>query len=162
MAKRPPKPAPKPAPRLSAHQLGVILERVEEQQRMVIEAVVSNRETLERKIDAVDARLGGRIDVLEVAVRSLSGDLHQARAEIRQNTADIRQNTADIRQNSADIRQNSADIRQNSADIRQNTEDIRQNTEDIRALDAKLDRKADTARVVDVEARLAVLEAIPS
>jgi chromosome segregation ATPase len=155
MAKRPPKPASKPAPRLSAHQFGALLEHVEAQQRVVIEAVVSNRETLERKIEAVDSRLGGRIDVLEVVVRSLSEGLQQAREEIRQNSADIRQNSADIRQNSADIRQNTADIRQNSADIRQNTEDIR-------ALDAKLDRKADTARVVDVEARLGVLEATAS
>ena len=70
-------------------RLNVILERVEEQQRVVIEAVTSNREALERKIESETGKLGARIDVLEIAVR--------------QNSADIRQNTADIRQNSADI-----------------------------------------------------------
>lgn len=67
----------------------VILERIEEQQRVVIEAVTSNREALERRMDEQGQKLSSRIDVLEIAVRSLAAD-------VRQNTADIRQNSADI------------------------------------------------------------------
>ena len=64
-------------------RLNVILERVEEQQRVVIEAVTSNREALERKIEEGNLKLASRIDTLELVVR--------------QNSEDIRKNSEDLR-----------------------------------------------------------------
>ena len=56
-------------------RLNVILERVEEQQRVVIEAVSSTREALERKIDGVDQKLSSRMDVIEFVVRKNGEDI---------------------------------------------------------------------------------------
>ena len=76
---------------------GVLLEEMRAHSRATIEAVEANRATLEGKIDALARETGGRLTVLEAAVR--------------QNSRDIKKNGADIRKNSADIRKNSADIR---------------------------------------------------
>ena len=56
-------------------RLNIILERVEEQQQVVIEAVTSNREALERKIEEGNGKLSSRIDVIEIAVRQNSADI---------------------------------------------------------------------------------------
>ena len=64
-------------------RLNVILERVEEQQRVVIEAVTSNREALERKIDEGNEELAARIDAVEIAVRQNSQDILENSQDIR-------------------------------------------------------------------------------
>jgi methyl-accepting chemotaxis protein len=90
---------------------GVLIEEMRAQNRATVEAVEASRVVLESKIDSLARETGGRLTVLEAAVR--------------QNSRDIKQNSADIRKNSADIRKNSEDIRKNSGDIRKSGEDIR-------------------------------------
>jgi hypothetical protein len=66
------------SPKATATPIGrknVILERIEEQQRVVIEAVTSTREELGRRIDALDTKLSSKIDTLEFAVRKNSADI---------------------------------------------------------------------------------------
>ena len=92
---------------------GVLIEEMRAQNRATIEAVEASRVVLEGKIDSLARETGGRLTVLEAAVR---------------------QNSRDIKKNSEDIRKNSEDIRKNSEDIRNNTEGIRKNSEDIRVL----------------------------
>ncbi|MBS2014630.1 MAG: hypothetical protein JST00_17210 [Deltaproteobacteria bacterium] len=123
----------------------VVLERIESQLQLVVEAVTMSREENKRDLVALEARLSGRIDVLESAVR--------------QNSADIKQNSADIRQNSADIRQNSADIRQNTADIKQNSDDIRLMREEIVGLRRDFERRPELDRMAAVEERVSGVEA---
>ena len=55
----------------------------------VLEAVNGTRQHLDEKIDSVDTRLTGRIDLLTEVVR--------------ENSRDIRKNSEDIRKNSVDI-----------------------------------------------------------
>jgi methyl-accepting chemotaxis protein len=106
---------------------GVLLEEMRAQNRATIEAVEASRVALEDKIDTVARETGGRLTVLETAVRQNSKD-------IRRNSKDIRKNSEDILKNSEDIRKNSEDIRKNSEDIRKNSDDIRKNSDDIRVL----------------------------
>ena len=121
---------------------GVLLEEMRAQNRATIEAVEASRVTLEGKIDSLARETGGRLTVLEAAVR--------------QNSRDIKKNSADIRTNSADIRKNSKDIRKNSEDIRTNSEDIRKNSDDIRVLTARVDALGPLdQRVSAIERRLA-------
>ncbi len=67
----------------------VILERIEAQQRVVIDAVTMTREALERKLDDVGRRLSGKIDVLEFAVRKNSADIQTLTVKVEKNSADI-------------------------------------------------------------------------
>ena len=69
---------------------GVLIEEMRAQNRATIEAVEATRVCLEVKIDALARETGGRLTVLEAAVR--------------QNSTDIRKNSTDIRKNSEDIR----------------------------------------------------------
>jgi hypothetical protein len=121
---------------------GVLLEEMRAQNRATIEAVDASRATLEGKIDALARETGGRLTVLEAAVR--------------QNSRDIKRNGADIRKNSKDIRKNSADIRTNSEGIRKNSDDIRKNSDDIRVLTERVDTLGPLdQRVSAIERRLA-------
>src|SRR5215213_6018087 len=104
---------------------GVLLEEMRAQNRATIEAVEATRVALENKIDTLARETGGRLTVLETAVR--------------QNSTDIRQNSTDIQKNSDDIRKNGEDIQKNSEDIRKNSEDIRKNSEDIRVLTERVE-----------------------
>src|SRR5689334_7971028 len=72
---------------------GVILEEMRAQNRATIEAVETNRIVLEERIESLARETGGRLTLLETAVR--------------QNSKDIRKNSEDIRKKSEDIRQNS-------------------------------------------------------
>jgi methyl-accepting chemotaxis protein len=146
--------------RQDIRSLAVTVERVESHVQMLAEALTMTRESLERKIDEVDARLSARISVLEDVLRTLVID-------VRQNSEDIRTLVIDVRKNSEDIRKNSEDIRKNSEDIRKNSEDIRKNSEDIELLRAEVGgmraqlarrEKLDEleTRVTTVEARLGI------
>jgi uncharacterized protein YhaN len=55
----------------SAPEWQVILERIESQNRLTIEAVETNRVVLEDRIQAVATDLGGRLTNVETAVASL-------------------------------------------------------------------------------------------
>jgi len=70
--------------------VGVMVERVQSDVRLLAEGLTSTREQLERRIDALDTRLSDRMSVLEEVVR--------------QNSAGIRKNSEDIQKNSDDIR----------------------------------------------------------
>ena len=65
-----------------AGRTNVLLEEMQTQFRMVVDAVVSLREEIPRQIDGLRQELGGRIDTLEAAVRINSED-------IRKNSEDI-------------------------------------------------------------------------
>ena len=76
---------------------GVLIEEMRAQNRATIEAVEASRVVLESKIDSLARETGGRLTVLEVAVR--------------ENSQDIKKNSEDIKRNSADIRKTGEDIR---------------------------------------------------
>jgi hypothetical protein len=90
---------------------GVLIEEMRAQNRATIEAVEASRVVLESKIDSLARKTGGRLTVLETAVR----------------------------QNSRDIKKNGEDIKKNSEDIKKNSEDIRKSGEDIRVLIDRVD-----------------------
>ena len=69
---------------------GVLLEEMRAQNRATIEAVEASRVALEGKIDSFADETGGRLTVLEAAVR--------------QNSRDIKRNSEDIRKNGEDLR----------------------------------------------------------
>lgn len=69
---------------------GVLLEEMRAQNRATIEAVEASRVALEDKINSLARETGGRLTVLEAAVRHNSRD-------IRKNSEDIRKNGEDIR-----------------------------------------------------------------
>ncbi len=76
---------------------GVLIDEMRAQNRATIEAVEASRVVLESKIDSLARETGGRLTVLEAAVR--------------QNSRDINQNSRDIKKNSEDIRKSGEDIR---------------------------------------------------
>ena len=57
----------------SAPEWQVILERIESQNRMTIEAVEVNRAVLEDRMQALESNLGGRFGTLETATKELAG-----------------------------------------------------------------------------------------
>jgi len=79
-----------PAPKTLKGDNGVLLEEIRAQNRATIEAVEASRVALEGKINSLARDTGGRLTVLEAAVR--------------QNSRDIKTNSEDIRKNSEDIR----------------------------------------------------------
>ena len=103
----------------------------------VLEAVNGTRQHLDEKIDSVDTRLTGRIDLL---------------------TEVVRENSRDIRKNSEDIRKNSEDIRKNSEDIRKNSDDICSLRETVTGLRHDFDHREEVGRVGALEARVSVIE----
>jgi hypothetical protein len=111
---------------------GVLLEEMRAQNRATIEAVEASRVTLGGKIDSLARETGGRLAVLEAAVRRNSRD-------ITKNSEDIRKNSEDIRKNSEDLRKNSEDLRKNSEDLRKQGDVIRKSGEDIRVLIERVD-----------------------
>jgi polyhydroxyalkanoate synthesis regulator phasin len=59
-----------------------VLERIESQMGVVLEAVNSSAQSLDAKIDALDARLSERISRLEDAVRQNSADIEALRSAV--------------------------------------------------------------------------------
>jgi len=84
-------------PRTLKGDNGVLLEEMRAQNRATIEAVEASRVALEDKINSLARETGGRLTVLEAAVR--------------QNSRDIKKNSEDIKKNSEDIRKSGEDIR---------------------------------------------------
>ena len=101
---------------------GVLIEEMRSQNRATIEAVEASRVVLESKIDSLARETGGRLTVLETAVR---------------------QNSRDIKRNSEDINRNSEDIRKNSEGLQKNSEDIRMLIESVDPL-GPLDQRVST------------------
>src|ERR1019366_7746303 len=66
----------------SVRAFGAVLERIESQMGAVLEAVTSSSQRLDAKIDALEARLGERISVLEQVVRHNSEDILALRNEV--------------------------------------------------------------------------------
>jgi chromosome segregation ATPase len=71
--------------------IGVMVENLQSQMRVVVEAVTGTRTSLEASMSAMEARLIARIEILEQVVRK--------------NSEDIRKNSEDIRKNSEDIKE---------------------------------------------------------
>jgi hypothetical protein len=66
----------------TARAFGVVLERIESQMAVVLEAVTSSSQRLDAKLDAVEARLSERISWLENVVRRSSADTNAVREEV--------------------------------------------------------------------------------
>jgi methyl-accepting chemotaxis protein len=135
---------PRPPGSTPASRVAILLEDIQGQVRLTMEAVTSFRAEFRREIDKLRTELSQRIDNLELAVRQNSQDIHELKADVRQNTEDIRQLKADVRQNTEDIRQLRADVRQN--------------TEDIRSMRELLERKADHEALLKLQTRVEVVE----
>ena len=69
---------------------GVLIEERRAQNRATIEAVEASRVALEGKIDSLARVTGGRLTVLEAAVRENSRDIKKNGENIRKNGEDIR------------------------------------------------------------------------
>jgi archaellum component FlaC len=108
----------------------VLLEHIESQMQVVVEAVSGIRERLDTKLNELEARLSQRIEILEQVVR----------------------------QNSEDIRKNSEDIRKNSEDIRKNSEDIEALRAEVAQLRRDFEHRAERARMDSIEARVTRIE----
>ena len=66
----------------SAPEWQVILERIESQNRLTIEAVEVNRVVLEDRMQVLESNLGGRIGTLETAMTVVIGELGTLRAGV--------------------------------------------------------------------------------
>lgn len=89
---RPPPPGSMPASRVA-----ILLEDIQGQVRLTMEAVTGFRAEFRSEIDKLRTELSRRIDILELAVRQNSQDIRQLQADVRQNTEDIRQLREEIR-----------------------------------------------------------------
>ena len=89
MVRRSPRGTKQPSRTETDRAQGVLLEQIASRMDQVLEAVNGTRQHLDEKIDSVDTRLTGRIDLLTEVVR--------------ENSRDIRKNSEDIRKNSVDI-----------------------------------------------------------
>ncbi|MBS2014810.1 MAG: hypothetical protein JST00_18115 [Deltaproteobacteria bacterium] len=105
----------------ASRALGIVLERMESQMRVVVEAVTTSRDSLREEMRALESRLSERIVILESVVR--------------QNSSDIRKNSDDIRKNSDDIKT----LREEVAGLRQDF-DRRPELERMRALEERVAR----------------------
>jgi polyhydroxyalkanoate synthesis regulator phasin len=71
-----------PSGATTARAFGVVLERIESQMAVVLEAVTGSAERLDAKIDGVEARLSERISRLEDVVRQNSTDIGALRTDV--------------------------------------------------------------------------------
>jgi len=71
-----------PSGAATARAVGVVLERIESQMAVVLEAVTSSAQRLDAKIDGVHADLSARISRLEDAVRQNSADIKALRVDV--------------------------------------------------------------------------------
>ena len=76
--------APRAASGGASRAHDVVLERIESQMQVVVEAVVGMQQQLDTRLTALESRLSDRIAILEQVVR--------------QNSEDIRKNSENIRQ----------------------------------------------------------------
>ncbi len=110
-----------PPPTQEAHRTNALLEDIRAQQQVMLEAIASMREELERKFgerfDGVDTRL----KLLEESVRS--------------NSAEIRKNSEDIRRLFGGLAEVSDEVRRLRADF-----DRREERSRIEALEARVER----------------------
>jgi hypothetical protein len=125
------KAAPRAASSSASRAHDVVLQRIESQMQVVVEAVVGMQQQLDTRLTALESRLSDRISILEQVVR----------------------------QNSEDIRKNSDEIRKNSDDIRKNSEDIRELREEVALVRRDFERREELARVRTLEERVARMEA---
>ena len=121
----------------AASRVAVLLEDIQGQVHLTMEAVTGFRAEFRSEIDKLRTELSRRIDNLELAVRQNTQDIHELRAAVRQNTEDIRQ------------------LR---SDVHQNTEDIRQLREEIRSMRELLERKADHEALLKLQTRVEIVE----
>jgi len=121
----------------AASRVAVLLEDIQGQVHLTMEAVTGFRAEFRSEIDKLRTELSQRIDILELAVR---------------------QNSQDIRELKAAVRQNTEDIRQLRSDVHQNTEDIRQLREEIRSMRELLERKADHEALLKLQTRVEIVE----
>ena len=121
-------PRPRSASRDASRARDVVLERIESQMQMVVEAVTGLQQQLVTGLSALESRLSDRISVIEQVVRK----------------------------NSEDIRRNSEDIRKNSEDIRQLREEVAMLRRDFDQREEVARVKALEERVARVEAKLGI------
>lgn len=130
MTKRSPSRAKPPTMRESVRAMGVLYEQLGSQMTNVAEAVTTFRSELRGDVSALEARLAGRISVLEEVVR----------------------------ENSAEVRKNSIATQENSAAIQQSSAAIRTLREEVAGLRGDFERRAEIGRVGALEARVTAIE----
>jgi len=74
---------PRPPGSTPASRVAILLEDIQAQVRLTMEAVTGFRAEFRTEINALRSELSQRIDVLEMAVRQNSQDIRQLSAEIR-------------------------------------------------------------------------------
>ncbi len=74
-----------------AHGFAAIVERMEEQNRAVMEAVLLTRESLNRRMDDMEQRMTSEFDVVKFAIRKNSEDIQRLNEAVRKNSEDIQQ-----------------------------------------------------------------------
>ena len=74
---------PRPPGSTPASRVAILLEDIQAQVRLTMEAVTGFRAEFRTEINALRTELSQRIDVLEMAVRQNSQDIRQLSAEIR-------------------------------------------------------------------------------
>ena len=68
----------------------VILEDIRSQNRATLEAVQSSHLSLQGQIAEVDQRLGGRLTLVEGAVRQNSADIRELKSDVAELKSDVR------------------------------------------------------------------------
>jgi chromosome segregation ATPase len=131
----------------SAPEWQVILERIESQNRLTIEAVETNRALLEDRIEAVATDLGGRLTNVETAVASLV--VHAGGVDRRLDGIDRRLDGIDVRLDGIDVRLDRLEAGQSRLETRMDGLDAR-----IEARERVIDRRLDllTAALERIEA----------
>ena len=121
-----------------ASRVAILLEDIQAQVRLTMEAVTGFRAEFRSEIDKLRAESS-------LSASTFSNWWFARTAQ-------------DIPQLKADVRQNTEDIRQLRADVRQLRADVRQNTEDIRNMRELMERKADHEVLLRLQTRVEVVE----
>ena len=75
----------------------VILEDIRSQNRATLEAVQSSHLSLQGQIAEVDQRLGGRLTLVEGAVRQNSADIRELKSDVAGLKSDVAELKSDVR-----------------------------------------------------------------
>ena len=89
----------------------VILEDIRSQNRATLEAVRSSHASLSGQIAEVDERLGGRLSLVEGAVRQNSADIRELKADVAGLKTDFAEMKADFAEMKSDVADMKSDLR---------------------------------------------------
>ena len=125
-------------PSADARAMHVLLERLQSDMTVVVEAVTGWRAELKAEIAGSEARLTARITILEEVVRQNSADIR-----------DLRHEVAGLRRDVDALKESVAGLRTDVAGLRTDVDGIRHD----------LDHRAELDRIGSLEDRVTALEA---